>query len=68
MLYFPLLDVCFEVYASIMERALVSAGQAVVNPPHRAGGYRVADNDERLYRLLYDRACDMERRRWRPYV
>lgn len=68
MLYFPLLDVCFTSHAHIMEYHLVLAGQAVVDPPHRDGGYKCADDDERLYRLLYQRACDMESRSQRKLL
>jgi hypothetical protein len=67
MLYFPLLDVCFQEYAPIMARLLCQAGQAVENPPHRPCGYATADHDERLYRLLFRRACDMNARRVSSY-
>jgi hypothetical protein len=60
MLYFPLLDTCLTEYAPIVERVLVAAGQAILDPPHRPGGYRIGDDS--LHMLLHRRACDMDRR------
>ena len=61
MLYFPLINQCLTEYAPIVERVLVSTGQAVVDPPHRPGGYRIGD--DALHTLLHRRACDMDSRR-----
>ena len=65
MWYFPLLNVCFVDVAPIFTWTLVPCGQCVENPPHRPGGYRWGSQEQ--YRLLYTRACDMDRRRKMRY-
>lgn len=71
MIYFPLFNVCFDGAAAIMEHELCRAGQAVIDPPHRDGGYRVIDRSDdhgnRLYVLLFRRACSMAARRGTRY-
>ena len=56
MLYFPHYDVALVEYPPIMLRLV---GQAIMDPPYRLGGYKIASPE--LERLLFRQACDLWR-------